>query len=229
VPSTGDSPEEIANHMYEHTRHNHRDSLETLSFFIKLLRPFVVDGIISAKQLHAVIGTSLEPFPIISGMPTIEGQECVQCGYCGPEATVARHLHNHASPTIPQTLQQIEVNGAYVVVRKPDQFQYKTDAWKALHNIMLDTHSTDLSGQNTESAFVKNTGWMGCVEGQITRCEKMTNLDDDDLGPDILQQVQSHLDLINESLKSANITLRRWLSSNTYSPLSIFVLRIVPP
>ena len=93
--------------------------------------------------------------------------------------------------------------------------------------IMLDTHSTDLSGQHTESGFVKNTGWMGCVEGQIARCEKMTDLDDD-LGPIILQQVQSHLELINETIYSANITLRRWLGSNTYSSLT-FVLRIVPP
>lgn len=167
VPYTGNSPEEIANRFQEHIRRNHPESLKP-GFFTKLLRPFVVDRIIAAKQLHSLISTALEPFPIISGLPTIEGQECVQCGYCGSEATVTRHLHNHASPTIPQTLQQIEVNGAYVVVRKPDQFQYKTDAWKALDNIMLDTHSTDLSGQHTESAFVKNTGWMGCVNLNIS-------------------------------------------------------------
>ena len=41
-----------------------------------------------------------------------------------------------ASPIIPQTLQQLDVYGPYVVVQKPDLYQYKKEAWKSLHKII---------------------------------------------------------------------------------------------
>jgi hypothetical protein len=55
-----------------------------------------------------------------------------------------------------------------------------------------------ISVDRTEFGFVKNTGWVGCVESQTECCKEMIDLDDE-VGAFILQQVESYLDLINRS------------------------------
>lgn len=57
------------------------------------LGPFAIDGIIAAVDFNFVSMVSAS-FPIINGLPTIEGTEFVevQRGSCGSESNIPRHL-----------------------------------------------------------------------------------------------------------------------------------------
>jgi hypothetical protein len=134
-----------------------------------------------------------------------------------------KHLLKHSSPTVPQTLQQLELHGPYLVVQKQDMYHFKSRAWKVLHDNLLKTQAIDFLGQDSESSFVKNTGWMGYVEGQMDRCQSMSAVDDD-IGLSILEHISSHLKFANDSLRTANITLKRWLGSERYQVLPYLIL-----
>jgi hypothetical protein len=182
-----------------------------MGFYINLLRSFRAAGISTANELLVTFNKSLELQPAVEGLPTIDGEECLQCGYCGSHDTIAHHLSvTHNSPVAKQTLQQFEVNGPFVAVRKPNALQFKNHAWQSLYNSMLSSPDTRFADQNSESGFVRATGWAGCVEGRTAECSAIASLDSES-GQAIHSQVRDYFEHTNSALPRANITLRRWI------------------
>ena len=217
VPSGGNTYEKIAHNLAEHIRRNHRQLYMSPStgFYVNLLRPFRAEGISTANELLITINKSLELQPAIEGLPMIDGEECIHCGYCGPHDAIAHHMSKtHTSAVIKQALQQFEVDGPYVAVAKLNAMQFKNPAWKSLHKSMLmSSQDNRFTNQNSESGFVRAAGWVGCVEGQVAECSAMVSLNGEK-GKVILSQVRDYFKHTNSSLPQENITLRRWIGSS---------------
>src|SRR5216117_1609293 len=155
VPSGGDTHEKIVHNLAEHIRRNHREIYQspTSGFYRNLLQPFRAEGISTAHDLLLTINKCAELPPAVEGLPMIDGEECLQCGYCGPHTTLICHMSaTHKSAVVKQALQQFEVDGPYVAVGKLNMLQFKNSAWKSLHNSML-TLSQDnrFTNQKSES------------------------------------------------------------------------------
>jgi hypothetical protein len=217
VPSGGDTHEKIVYNLAEHIRRNHRRFYEspTEGFYLNLLRSFRAEGVSTAHDLLLTINKCIELPPAVEGLPMIDGEECLQCHYCGPHTTVIHHMSaTHKSAVIRQTLQQFEVDGPYVAVGKPKALQFKNLAWKSLHNSMLTLSQDNLStNQKSESGYVIATGWVGCVEGRMVECSAMVSLDSE-MGQVILSQVRDYFMHTNSTLPRENITLKRWIGSS---------------
>lgn len=217
VPSGGDTHEKIVHNLAEHIRRNHRHLYISPStgFYINLLRPFRPDGISTADELLIMINKSRDLQPAVEGLPTIDGEKCIQCDYCGPHDTVVRHISaTHKSAVSKQSLQQFEVDGPYVAVGKPNELQFKNPAWKSLHQSMLTlSQDNQFMNQNSESGFVRAAGWVGCVEGRIAECGAMARVDGE-RGKVVLAQVRNYFEHTNSTVPQENITLRRWIGSS---------------
>jgi hypothetical protein len=202
--------------LAEHIRRNHRQLYvpPSTGFYVNLLRPFRDEGISTANELLITINKCAELQPAIEGLITIDGEECLQCGYCGPHDTIVHHISTtHLSTVAKQTLQQFEADGPYVVI-KSNALQFKNSAWKSLHQLMMTSHQDNhFANQNSESGFVRATGWVDCVEGRVEECSQMVSLDNE-VGQVILSQVKDYFEHTNSSLPYENITLRRWIGSS---------------
>lgn len=220
VPSRGDNIHDVYNSLQDHVRRNHPELQQPSDFYPQLFES-LQNNIISSETLLSKLLKEPESISPMGGIPFFDGYSCTLCHYCGPKKAVQRHFsqfHKAMSftlNTVCTQIQQYDPNSMFVPVQVKAAIDFVSPAWETLYKEMtVNTSEERFKGLMTESAFVKTSGWVGCVGDRAVEFHEMASPDvDQEMWPTLLKHVTDYFRTSNANIYHTNITVRRWIES----------------